>query len=259
MLWLFISLSVSGANGISNSPFAAQKSFSVDFTCTISPFYRYRLDGKPGREIILNFTGDKFSGKAQIQVIGKGFKETMELESLPEGRSSCTILLPENVGVKQEAQVQLILKHSSGEIKKTIAIPALRHWKVYIYSHSHVDIGYTNTQDNIEILHKQNIVEGIKLGEATKDYPEGSPYKWNPEIMWPVERYWQSATTEQKEKVIGAVKKGYLCLDASYLNLNTSACNDEELFQVFRSSREMQKLTGVPINTLQQMDIPGMS
>ncbi len=259
IIWLFFSLSVSGGNGISNSLFAGQKSLSKDFTCTISPFYRYRADGQPGREVTINFAGEKIAGKAQIQVIGKGFKETTELEALPESRSSYTILLPENVGVKQDAQVQLILKHSSGEIKKTIAIPALRHWKVYIYSHSHVDIGYTNTQDNIEILHKQNIVEGIKLGEATKNYPEGSPYKWNPEIMWPVERYWQSATTEQKEKVVWAIKKGYLCLDASYLNLNTSACNDEELFQVFRSSREMQKLTGVPINTLQQMDIPGMS
>ncbi|MBC8004384.1 MAG: glycosyl hydrolase [Verrucomicrobia bacterium] len=237
----------------------SQGIFSGDITCTISPFYRYRSDGKPGREVMVNFTGEKLFGNALIEIRGKGFMETTEVASLAEGRSSCTILLPEYIGVKQDAQVRLILKHGSGTIKKDIAVPTLRHWKVYIYSHSHVDIGYSNTQENVEFLHKRNIDEGIKLGEATKNYQDGSKYKWNPEVMWPLERYWQSATPKQQEKVIDAVKKGYLCLDASYLNLNTSVCNDEEMFQVFRFSREIQKLTGVPIKTLQQMDIPGMS
>ena len=259
IIWLLVSLHASGENRKLNFSLNSQRTFSGDITCTISPFYRYRSDGKPGREVMVYFTGEKLVGNAQIEMSGKGFKETTELAALAEGRSSCTLLLPENIGVSQDVQVRLILKHSSGVIKKNIAIPALRQWKVYIYSHSHVDIGYTNTQENVEILHKRNIDEGIKLGEATKNYPEGSQYKWNPEIMWPLERYWQGATPEQKRKVVEAVQKGYLCLDASYLNLNTSVCNDEELFQVFRSSREIQKQTGVPVNTFQQMDIPGMS
>ena len=233
--------------------------FPEDIVCVPQPFYRLRTDGKPGREISINFTGSKLSGKAQVEVTVDGRKEITEISQIAGGRSEFSVLLPFNVGVKQETQVALTLRQGSKSLKKAVIVPALRHWTVYIYAHSPVDIGYTNTQENVEILHKINIDEGIKLGEATKNYPSGSQYRWNPEITWPLERYWLSATSAQKERVVKAIKSGYLCIDASYLNLNTSGCSDEEMFQVFRFSREMQKLTGVPMTTLQQMDIPGMS
>ena len=169
------------------------------------------------------------------------------------------VLLPPDIGLKEECQVTITLRQGFSKLKKSFVVPPMRQWTVYIYSHSHVDIGYTNTQANVEILHKTNIDEGIKLGEATKDYPSGAPYRWNPEVTWPLERYWHNATPEKKERILSAIKDKYLCLDATYLNTNTSACNDEEMFQMFRFSREMQKLTGVQINSVQQVDIPGVS
>ena len=48
-------------------------------------------------------------------------------------------------------------------------------------------------------------------------------------------------------------------MDASYLNLNTSTCSDEELFHVFKFTREIQRLSGVPSDVFQQFDIPGVS
>jgi hypothetical protein len=203
--------------------------------------------------------GSKLLGKAQVEADYKGKKEVTDIPSADTACTSCTVLLPPDIGLKEEANVTLTLKQGSGKLKKLVKVPPLRHWTVYIYPHSHVDIGYTNTQANVEILHKRNIDEGIKLAEKTKDYPEGSRFRWNPEVTWPLERYWRNASDEQKERIVNAIKNKYLCIDASYLNLNTSACSDEELFQVFRFSREIQRLTGVPITTFQQMDIPGMS
>lgn len=233
--------------------------FPADMTCVPQQFYRLRTDGKPGREIKISFKGEKLSGKAQLEAKTGGFKEITEIPSVDGGQSEYRILLPAEAGVKTAVQVTLTLRQGAKSLKKTFIVPALRHWTVYIYPHSHVDIGYTNTQDNVEILHKRNIDEGIKLAEETKDYPAGAQYRWNPEITWPLERYWQSATSDQKERIIQAIKSGYLCVDASYLNLNTSVCSDEELFQIFRFSRGIQKLTGVPMKTLQQIDIPGIS
>ncbi|MEI6679318.1 MAG: hypothetical protein WCL21_11970, partial [Mariniphaga sp.] len=233
--------------------------FPADMTCVPQQFYRLRADGKPGREIKVVFKDEKFSGKAQLEIKTGGIKEITEVLSVNGGQNDYQILLPPDASVKSAAQVTITLRQGAKSLKKTFVVPALRHWTIYIYPHSHVDIGYTNTQDNVEILHKRNIDEGIKLAEATKDYPAGAGYRWNPEITWPLERYWQSATFADKERVIQAIKSGYLCIDASYLNLNTSVCSDEELFQIFRFSREMQKLTGVPMKTLQQMDIPGIS
>jgi len=232
--------------------------FPGDMKCVPQPVYRHRADGKPGREITINFKAAGLFGKAQVEVKVDGWTETTELPPVAGGAASCRVLLPADVGVKRESQVAITLRRGTRELKKTVNVPGMRHWMVFIYPHSHVDIGYTAPQKIIEFIHKRNIEEGIKLAEATKDYPLGSRYRWNPEITWPVERLWQTQP-EQRPRVLQAIRDGQLCVDASYLNLNTSVCSDEELFHAFRFSRELQKLTGVPMDTFQQMDVPGFS
>ena len=134
----------------------------------------------------------------------------------------------------------------------------MRHWTVYLYNHAHVDIGYTNTHRNVEALHKNNVLEGMKLGNETKDHVDGARFVWNPEVSWPVERLWHDQP-EVRDELVSALKDGRIALDASYLNLNTSICLDEELFHVFKFSREMQRLSGQPMDVFQQFDIPGIT
>jgi alpha-mannosidase len=248
-----------GIDMFCQKPQKVEMAFPADMECIAQPYYGYRQDGKPGRAILLKLKGAKLLGKSQVEIVVKGKKEITDIPAADTAYSFCTVFLPADIGLKDESQVTLTLRQGFSKLKKSFVVPPMRKWTVYIYSHSHVDIGYTNTQANVEILHKTNIDEGIKLGEATKDYPSGAPYKWNPEVTWPVERYWHNATPEKKERILSAIKNKYLCLDATYLNTNTSACNDEEMFQMFRFSRMMQKLTGVQINSIQQVDIPGVS
>lgn len=238
--------------------FAADLPFPDDMECLPSPVYRHRADGKPGREVVINFKNVKLGGPARLDVAVDGRTESTELTPVAGGISTCRVLLPDGVAVKQEAQIALTLRQGTRALKKEVKVPAMRHWLVYLYNHSHVDIGYTAPHKVVEFIHKRNIEEGIKLAEATKDYPEGARYRWNPEVIWPLERLWQTMP-ERREYVLKAIRDGYLCVDASYLNLNTSVCSDEELFHVFRFSREMQRLTGKPMDTLQQIDVPGMS
>lgn len=232
--------------------------FPEDMECLPQPVYHHRKDGKPGREIIITFIGGKIYNNAQIVVAVDGRTEITNLTPHDSGDSGCSVLLPANIGVEKEAKVILTLRQDNKKLKKAVIVPPMRHWTLYLYNHSHVDIGYTNTQKNVEILHKTNIIEGIKLAEATKDYPEGSRYRWNPEVTWPLERLWQSMP-EEREHILKAIRNDYLCVDASYLNINTSICSDEEMFHIFSFSRKMQKLTGKPMDVFQQMDIPGIS
>jgi alpha-mannosidase len=232
--------------------------FPNDMECVPQPVYRFRADGKPGREIVLNLKGAKIPSKAQVEIAADGHTETVKLPPGVGGTSSCRVLLPDNVAMTSEAQVTLTLRQGARNLTKTVTVPPMRHWTVYLYPHSHVDIGYSAPQRIVEFIHKRNIMEGIKLAQATKDYPEGARYRWNPEVTWPLERLWQTMP-EEREHVLKAIRDGQLCVDASYLNLNTTVCCDEELFQMFRFSREMQRLTGVPMDTFQQMDVPGMT
>ena len=233
-------------------------SFPEAIECVVQPFYRHRPDGKPGREIILNFKGPKFSGKGTIELDCPGGKETIQLD-VNEGIDHLAVLLPPGIGVKSGAEAKIIFRSAGHELLSSVTIPAKRQWTVYIYPHSHVDIGYTNTQANVKIIHGRDLINGIELAKKTAGYPEGARYLWNPEVLWPVERYLKTATPEERAGIIDAVQKGYLRLDAGYVNVNTSATNDEGLFEFFRQSKELEKLTGRKIETLVQVDVPGMS
>lgn len=232
--------------------------FPKGLECIPQPVYRYRPDQKPGRELTVKFIGARLAGRAMIEIKASGVKETTQIIAAMDGDTACMVLMPAGIGVDKETQVTLTLTAGGNKISKSFVITPMRYWTVYLYNHSHVDIGYTNTQKNVEILHKTNILEGIKLAEATRNYPEGAEYKWNPEVTWPLERLWNSMP-EERDNVLKAIHNDFLCVDASYLNLNTSVCADEELFHAFRFSREMQKLTGKPMDVFQQLDIPGIT
>lgn len=228
------------------------------FDCKAQPYYKHRKDGKPGREVTLTFKGSKLYGKATIRVeYNSKTEETVVNE--PSGVDQLSVLLPAGAGVENECQVRISVITPKNELYRSIIVPAKRQWTVYIYPHSHVDIGYTNTQDFVRKLHIKDMEVGIELAKKTQNYPEGSRFVWNPEALWVTDNYLKVATPEQKKDFIDAVRKGWVCLDGDYDNSNTSACSDEELLNLFHTSHRIQNLTGVPITTMVQTDVPGAS
>jgi len=225
----------------------------------VQPFFKYRPDGDPGRMLVLQFKGSKLFGTANLEIIGIENQEVIQLEAGKKGVDSLVVLLPPEVGLKKDEEVQLTLQQGKKKLSQTINVPAMRHWTVYVYPHSHVDVGYSNTHANVEIIHNRNIDQGMLLAEKTRNYPKGARYRWNPEVMWPVERYMHSATVEKRKSLLDAVKRGEICLDASYLHVNTSTCSEEEMIQLFRHSRDIEKETGKQADVMVQVDIPGMS
>ena len=209
--------------------------------CIPQPVYKYRQDGKPGREVLLKLSGHDRGGELSIHVTDGKKQETIQTRLAP-GQDTVRFLLPEGIGVRNAAHVQITVRQDSLEYQQQVTIPPMRYWNVYLYNHAHVDVGYTNTHKNVEILHTTNILEGIKLAEATADYPEGSRFVWNPEVSWPLERLWVQKP-ELRGALINAVKKGHLALDASYLNVNTSVCSDEELFNYDYQKRYESMMT----------------
>jgi hypothetical protein len=233
-------------------------SFPSSIESTVQPYYRHRPDGKPGREVVLNFRGSEFSGKGIIEIECSGVKESIDLD-VEKGIDKYPLLLPPAAGVETACTANITLRSGKKQISCSVLIPEKRQWTVYIYPHSHVDIGYTNTQENVELIHKRNLLYGIDLARKTAAYPQDARYLWNPEVLWPVERYLLKASPAEKQMIREAVKDGYLHLDAGYIHTNTSDAADEELFEFFRQCRVMEDFTGTRIRTLVQVDIPGMS
>lgn len=219
--------------------------------------YKYRSDKQAGREIQLTYHGDKNISGAKVEIWSKKGNETTVLQITRH--DSIPVLLLPNIGVEKNDTIVASLLIGQEKLSREVVIPAMRHWTVYIYPHSHVDIGYTNTQENVEFIHKRNLDVAIELAEKTADYPEEARFRWNPEVTWPIERYLQSESPEKKKKLIDAIKKGYISVDAGYVSTNTSASSDEELLQLFHYGKKLEKETGKVVKTMVQVDIPGVS
>lgn len=223
----------------------------------ICSHYKHRADGKPGREVLLIYNGEKSLIGAKLEIKTNLGNETIVLNT--ERKDSISVILPPEVGVNRNDTIMTHLVIGKNKISKALIVPSLRQWTVYIYPHSHVDIGYTNTQANVEIIHKRNLDNAIELAEKTKNYPEGARYVWNPEVTWPIERYLKSETPQQKAKLLQAIKDGYIAVDAGYVSTNTSTSSDEELFELFQYGKYMEEETGKTVKTMVQVDIPGVS
>lgn len=226
--------------------------------CKVARHYKYRNDKQAGRELFVTYNGIKPLNNAVIEVVSNG---KAERTSLTTGRQdSISVLLPPNIGVTKEDTILVNLAVGKKTIaSKQVIVPYARQWTVYIYPHSHVDIGYTNTQANVELIHKRNLEYAIELAEKTKNYPDGARFVWNPEVMWPVERYLKTESKEKCDRLIRAIKEGQIALDAGYVHTNTSTASDEELFELFTYAKKLEKLTGKDIKTMVQVDIPGVS
>lgn len=238
-------------------PLAAKMTIhKVDYEVT--PMYGYRDDNNAGRLVNLKLSGEDLRGKITVETKSSAKREKAKYEIAGTNEATVQLLLPAGVGAEKAENVIMALNAGGKMFYDTIAVPLMRQFTVYLYNHSHVDIGYTNTHKNIEALHVSNVVEGMRLGEETRNYPDGAKMVWNPEVTWPIERLWMSRP-ELRDSIISAIKLGDIAVDASYLNLNTSICADEELFHLFGFSREMQRLSGVDCDVFQQFDIPGIS
>jgi len=255
----FTTISFAYDHGDNNKPTDKNlfKKDAFNFTYSVKPWYKYRTDGKAGREVVLYFNQVKAGNKAKLSVVCGGVTESSEI-LFKTTSDSLSVLLPANVGT-DPAQANITLFTDKEKYNETIHIPAKKQWTVYIYPHSHVDVGYTNLQQVVEDLHVRNIDVGIDIANKTQHYPEGARFVWNPEATWVVSSYLEKASPIQKKSFREAVKRGWIQVDGAHSNINTSTCSDEELLRIFKNNHQIEHLTGTPITTMVQMDNPGAS
>ncbi|MGC8743855.1 MAG: discoidin domain-containing protein [Verrucomicrobiia bacterium] len=141
--------------------------------------------------------------------------------------------------------------------KKELKIEEPQIKEIYILPHSHVDIGYTALQTDVEIKQSNNIEIAISLIKQTANYPEGSKFIWNTEVLWPVENYLRDAPPEKQKEFINFIKEGRIGLDAFYGNILTGLCRPEELLQMMRYATRLSEMFGVKIESAMISDVPG--
>ena len=212
-----------------------------------------------------------------LKKIGKEFKQPIIIEHKHIG-------LPENVDIMVDGkkyasdifqlgdnEISLLLNDVDAEKERLVTIERdgkilfshrvlqkpVRKFEVYFLPHSHVDIGFTHVQSEVEKMQWRNYDLALDLAEKTKDYPDGSKYKWNVEVMWAVEGYLKNATPEKRKAFIDAVKTGSIGLDALYGSELTGLQRPEELMNITNFSNRLEEKYGIKTETAMITDVPG--
>ncbi len=160
------------------------------------------------------------------------------------------------VDAPKEASLELLVSGRSAA-SRAVTLKPVRKWVVYLLPHSHVDIGYTHVQTDVERAQWRYIEMGIEAARKSAGYPAGSRFKWNTEVLWAVDSYLQQATPEKKRQFFAAVKAGWVGLDALYGNELTGLCRPEELIRLVGFATRLSNLAGVPIQSAMITDVPG--
>lgn len=134
-----------------------------------------------------------------------------------------------------------------------------RDWNVHLIHHTHLDIGYTHTQNEVMEIQINHLKEAFKLIEKNKNKKAGEQFKWNPEITWAIEGFLKKASKEEKDKFIKYVQQGFIGIDALYGNVLTGLSRPEELMASFNCKKELERITGTTIDSAMITDIPGFT
>lgn len=211
--------------------------------------------GKFRRALKIGYGGGVLVEGAELSVAVGSDRITRKLD--PETCAlEADVLVPvEKFDVATEATVTL--NYRGKALTKSVTIPPERPWEVHLVHQTHLDIGYTHTQEDVLARQVQSLKDSIQYIDETKDYPEESRFRFHPEGMWAVDEFMRTASDEEKGALIRAAQSRDIHFDGMYAQAMTGMYNDEELFELMAGAARFGKAHGVTIDSAMQTDVPG--
>ncbi len=132
-----------------------------------------------------------------------------------------------------------------------------RNWKIHLIHHTHLDIGYTHTQEQVLERQFSHLEMAMDLIDASKDKPDNAQFRWNPEVTWALKQWYNQATQLQKIRFIEMIQSGHIGIDGLYGNLLTGLCRKEELRASLHQAKVFAELSETPLRSAMITDVPG--
>jgi hypothetical protein len=131
---------------------------------------------------------------------------------------------------------------------------------VYIISHSHTDIGYTDRQEKITRYHADFIKQVVQTNRelATGKHEEWQGFKWTCENYWQVEQFLKVASIEDQNDFHKFVAEGKIDVSLNYLNLN-ELVDDQMLRNKLKAAKDWAEYAKFTGNSALTADINGYS
>jgi len=171
------------------------------------------------------------------------------------GRQTLTFATP---AIKAQRALRVAVDYAGQTVAATTAtLKPARKMTVYLLPHSHLDIGYTHLQPEVQRKQWDNIDKALELCAKTADYPPAARFKWNAEVLWALDSYLHEAPPEKQQRLLNAIRAGQVELHALYGNELTGLCRPEELLRLMERAMTISRRCGVKIESAMISDVPG--
>ena len=127
--------------------------------------------------------------------------------------------------------------------------------EIYILHHTHVDVGYTDTQPVVADQHVQYIDLALDYCGQTDDYPEDARFRWINEFSWPVVRFLEERPGREEE-LFERLRQGRMELCGLFLD-PTELYDRRSLEEALRPALELAARGEFDLTTVMTTDIPG--
>ena len=137
----------------------------------------------------------------------------------------------------------ITVEGEEGKLEARLDLPKPRIFKIYIVPTVHTDIGYTDLQDRVAEVHRENIRRALKMALKGRS-------KFVVEVLW---QMWQAS--DLLDGILELNRRGIIGIQALPLNILTGLCSHEEIVRLFYPLRDLRS-RGAKIYVAAINDIP---
>ncbi|TDD71407.1 hypothetical protein E1293_33880 [Actinomadura darangshiensis] len=178
-----------------------------------------------------------------------------ELASATGAQGTVTLLVHEVDGPRR---VTLEVRDADGLVGAApLDITPQRKWNVFVVHHSHLDIGYTDTQGTVLRHHLDYLDAALRLARETDGRPDDARFRWSVESSMPALRWLSTRPDDQVAEFTERVRAGNIEVTAFPMQLHTEACSTEELYRQLRFVEHLRQRYGIEVRSAMHTDIPG--
>ncbi len=174
---------------------------------------------------------------------------------LRQGVNTCGLQMP----AVDEVATQTVALRVKGrtQAKVVVAREPVRRWVAHIIPQTHLDIGYTHTQQEVLKRQVRQLRDAMDYVDASRSLEPEARFRWHPEGMWAVEEFMHRAGAKEKDRFIEQARAREIHLDALYAQAMTGLYSEEELFELMACAKQFERTHGVVIDSAMQTDVPG--
>ena len=211
-------------------------------------------DGKQAVRVEVEWGSFPVPGGAELVLSAGG----RVLDRLPASPGRPALLMAPEVSEPQAVVVEL----RAGTDPTTLAAGELtlvphRKWHVFVVHHSHLDIGYTDTQGVVLRNHLEYLDGALALARQTDDWPDDARFRWTVESSLPALRWLAARPSAAVAEFTERTRQGRIEVTAFPFQLHTEACSEEELARVLRFTWELRERYGIEVCSAMHTDVPG--